>query len=60
MRAASVAFQLGDDSNRPFRSLVEPLCLAQSLVVSVGHHLAERNGERNRSKAESAAAGAAG
>jgi DNA-binding MurR/RpiR family transcriptional regulator len=60
VRAASVAFQLGDDSNRPFRSLVEPLCLAQSLVVSVGHHLAERNGERNRSKAESAAAGAAG
>jgi DNA-binding MurR/RpiR family transcriptional regulator len=43
-RSASVAFELGDDSSRAFRSLVEPLCLAQSLVVSVGHYLAERNG----------------
>jgi DNA-binding MurR/RpiR family transcriptional regulator len=41
--AASVCFDLGEDSGRAFRSLVEPLCLAQSLVVSVGHHLAERN-----------------
>jgi DNA-binding MurR/RpiR family transcriptional regulator len=40
-RSASVAFDLGDASDRPFRSLVEPLCLAQSLVVSVGHALAE-------------------
>jgi DNA-binding MurR/RpiR family transcriptional regulator len=47
-RAAAVAFELGDDSNRLFRSLVEPLCLAQSLVVSVGHHLAERNGAPRR------------
>jgi DNA-binding MurR/RpiR family transcriptional regulator len=46
VRAAAVAFELGDDSSQPFRSLVEPLCLAQSLVVSVGHHLAERNGAR--------------
>jgi DNA-binding MurR/RpiR family transcriptional regulator len=45
-RSATVAFELGDDSSRPFRSLVEPLCLAQALVVSVGHHLAERNGAR--------------
>jgi DNA-binding MurR/RpiR family transcriptional regulator len=44
VRSATVAFELGDDSSRPFRSLVEPLCLAQSLVVSVGHYLAERNG----------------
>lgn len=36
-RSASVAFDLGDDSDRPFRSLVEPICLAQALVVSVGH-----------------------
>lgn len=42
--SAAVAFELDDDPARPFRSLVEPLCLAQSLVVSVGHHLAERNG----------------
>ena len=42
--SALVCFELGDDSGRAFRSLVEPLCLAQSLVVSVGHHLAERSG----------------
>jgi DNA-binding MurR/RpiR family transcriptional regulator len=40
-RGATVAFDLGDASDRPFRSLVEPLCLAQALVVSVGHELAE-------------------
>jgi DNA-binding MurR/RpiR family transcriptional regulator len=46
-RFATVRFELGDDSSQPFRSLVEPLCLAQSLVVSLGHHLAERaNGAR--------------
>jgi DNA-binding MurR/RpiR family transcriptional regulator len=42
MRSATVAFDLGDHSDRPFRSLVEPLCLAQALVVSVGHELAGR------------------
>jgi DNA-binding MurR/RpiR family transcriptional regulator len=40
-RSATVAFDLGDASDRPFRSLVEPLCLAQALVVSVGHRLAD-------------------
>jgi DNA-binding MurR/RpiR family transcriptional regulator len=34
--AARVCFELGDDSTRPFRSLVAPLCLAQTLVVSTG------------------------
>ena len=43
-RSATVAFDLGDASDRPFRSLVEPLCLAQALVVSVGHQLAEKSG----------------
>ena len=43
-RNASVAFDLGDASDHPFRSLVEPLCLAQSLVVSVGHELAKKPG----------------
>ena len=38
-RSATVAFDLGDASDRPFRSLVEPICLAQALVVSVGHEL---------------------
>ena len=54
VRSATVAFELGDDSSRPFRSLVEPLCLAQSLVVSVGHQLAERNGARTASTAREA------
>ena len=40
-RSATVAFDLGDASDRPFRSLVEPMCLAQALVVAVGHELAE-------------------
>lgn len=42
-RSATVAFDLGDASDRPFRSLVEPLCLAQALVVSVGHKLADKS-----------------
>jgi hypothetical protein len=37
-----VWFELPDDSSRPFRSLVAPMCLAQALVVSTGHQLAER------------------
>lgn len=40
--AARVCFELADDSSRPFRSLVAPLTLAQALVVSTGHHLAEQ------------------
>ena len=40
--AAKICFDLGDDSSRPFRSLVAPLCLAQALVVSTGHHLADK------------------
>lgn len=47
--AADVCFELGDDSTRPFRSLVAPLCLAQALVVSTGHHLgAGASGERRK------------
>ena len=40
--AASVCLALADDSSKPFRSLVAPLCLAQTLVVSTGHQLAEQ------------------
>jgi DNA-binding MurR/RpiR family transcriptional regulator len=48
-RSATVAFDVGDSSDRPFRSLVEPMCLAQALVVSVGHQLAEpKQGRRRR------------
>lgn len=40
--SASVCLDLADDSDLPFRSLVAPLCLAQALVVSTGHHQAEQ------------------
>jgi DNA-binding MurR/RpiR family transcriptional regulator len=40
--SADVCLELADDSSKPFRSLVGPLCLAQALVVSVGHQLAEK------------------
>ncbi len=46
--AADVCFELGDDSSRPFRSLVAPLCLAQALVVSTGHQLAAAATRRDR------------
>ncbi len=43
LKAASrICFELADDSSKPFRSLVAPLCLAQALVVSTGHLLAEQ------------------
>jgi DNA-binding MurR/RpiR family transcriptional regulator len=41
---ATVSLEVGEASNKPFRTLVAPICLSQSLVVAVGHHLAERNG----------------
>jgi len=44
--AASIAFDLGDHSDRPFRSLVEPMCLAQALVVSVGYQTAGRGARK--------------
>jgi DNA-binding MurR/RpiR family transcriptional regulator len=47
-RSATVAFDLGDDSERPFRSLVEPICLAQALVVSVGHRVTGAARSRGR------------
>lgn len=49
-QSATVAFDLGDPSDRPFRSLVEPMCLAQALVVSVGHVLADRDRPSRRSR----------
>jgi len=47
--AADVCFDLGDDSSRPFRSLVAPLCLAQALVVSTGQRLAAPAGREKKS-----------
>jgi DNA-binding MurR/RpiR family transcriptional regulator len=37
---ASIAFELHEDETHAFRSLVAPLCLAQSLVVALGHQIA--------------------
>jgi DNA-binding MurR/RpiR family transcriptional regulator len=45
---ARVCFQLADDSSKPFRSLVGPLCPAQALVMSTGHFLAEKPAPRAR------------
>lgn len=39
--AATVCFELGQGANPTFRSLVAPMCLAQALVLSTGHRLAE-------------------
>ena len=50
---AKVCFQLADDSSKPFRSLVGPLCLAQAIVMSTGHFLAERPEPRNGRRAKS-------
>ncbi len=39
---ATVCLEVDDDQSRPFRSLVPPMCLAQALVVSLGHRLEAR------------------
>lgn len=44
---ADVCFELGEARYRPFRSLVAPICLAQSIVVGLGYRLAARPGEKN-------------
>ena len=38
--AAAIAFELHEDETHAFRSLVAPMCLAQSLVVALGHQIA--------------------
>lgn len=38
---AEVVFEVGEGRHRLFRSLAAPLCLAQTLVVALGHRLAE-------------------
>ena len=43
-RQASVSFEVDQSPALPFRSLVAPMCLAQSLVVALGHQLASRGG----------------
>ena len=44
--SSRVCLELADDSSKPFRSLVAPLCLAQALVVSTGHQLAEQSARK--------------
>jgi DNA-binding MurR/RpiR family transcriptional regulator len=48
---SKVCFELSLGSEKAFRSLVAPLCLAQALVVSTGHRLTEQS---TRSAAKSA------
>lgn len=48
--SAKVCLELADDSSKPFRSLVAPLCLAQALVVSVGHQLVEKPDVKHKTK----------
>ena len=52
VESCRVWFELPDDSSRPFRSLVAPMCLAQALVMSTGHHLAEKPAPRVARKAK--------
>jgi len=44
-RNAAVSFEIDQSPALPFRSLVAPMCLAQSLVVALGHQLAPRGGQ---------------
>ncbi len=41
--SARVCFELSLGSEKAFRSLVAPLCLAQAVVVSTGHQLTEQS-----------------
>lgn len=43
-RVADVSFAVGEASDRLFQSLAAPTCLAQMLVVALGHRLAEHSG----------------
>jgi DNA-binding MurR/RpiR family transcriptional regulator len=42
--ASAVCLEIGDQQRQPFRSLVEPLCLAEALVIAAGHRLAANGG----------------
>jgi DNA-binding MurR/RpiR family transcriptional regulator len=52
---ARICFELGPGADATFRSLVGPMCLAQALVVSVGHRLvAPARGARANGKGKKA------
>jgi DNA-binding MurR/RpiR family transcriptional regulator len=46
--SATVCFELGESAQHAFRSLVAPMCLAQALVISAGHRLAEASASKPR------------
>ena len=50
---ADVCFEIDERKTQPFRSLVAPMCLAQSLVVSLGHRLDGKNNKRPRRRKDS-------
>jgi DNA-binding MurR/RpiR family transcriptional regulator len=55
---ARICFELGQAADTPFRSLVGPMCLAQALVVSVGHRLvASSPAEARTSRSKRVASG---
>jgi DNA-binding MurR/RpiR family transcriptional regulator len=47
-KLAGICLEIGDDGRQPFRSLVEPICLAQALIISVGHRIDERSNAKRR------------
>jgi DNA-binding MurR/RpiR family transcriptional regulator len=47
---ANVAFGIKQQEERAFRSLVAPMCLAQSLVVGLGHRLVALNHNGGKSR----------
>lgn len=40
--SADIVLETAEDETRAFRSLVAPMCLAQSLMVSLGHRITEK------------------
>lgn len=48
---SSLTFEIRQQEDQAFRSLVAPMCLAQSLVLSLGHVIADkRNGSTSHAK----------
>jgi DNA-binding MurR/RpiR family transcriptional regulator len=48
---SSLTFEIRQQEDQAFRSLVAPMCLAQSLVLSLGHVIADkRNGSTSHGK----------
>lgn len=41
---SNLTFEVSENEDRAFRSLIAPMCLAQTLVVTLGHKLASENG----------------